>query len=82
MSFEEFKNSMFYAKLPTRWPVEAAVAALTFAIIAAAFLLLDVSDRTVVVLGSIALAWFGIRIAIVAVRSRGQGPPMGPGRLD
>jgi hypothetical protein len=80
--FEEFKNSLLYAKLPTHWAVEAAVAATTLAFIAAALLLLDVNDRTLAVLGAIGAAWFGSRIAIVAVRARRAGPPMGPGRID
>jgi hypothetical protein len=69
--FEEFKQSLLYARLPSHWSVEAAVAALTFAVLAAALLLLEVQDRTFAVLGSIAVAWFGVRIAIVAVRGRG-----------
>jgi hypothetical protein len=62
---------------PTHWAVEAAVAAAPFAILAAALLLLEASDRTLAVLAAIAAAWFGIRIAIVAVKGRhprwGQG---------
>jgi hypothetical protein len=80
MFLEEFKNSLLYAKLPTHWAVEAAVAAATFAILAAAMLLLDAGDRSVAILAAIAAAWFGIRIAIVAVRAR--RPPMGRGRID
>ncbi|GAA2151649.1 MULTISPECIES: hypothetical protein [Glycomyces] len=80
MFLEEFKQSLLYAKLPTHWAVEAAVAAATFAVLAAAYLLLDASDRTFAVLSAIAAVWFGARIAIVAVR--GRRPPMGPGRID
>jgi hypothetical protein len=43
-------------------------------------LLLDAGDRSVAILAAIAAAWFGIRIAIVAVRAR--RPPMGRGRID
>ncbi|GAA2146818.1 hypothetical protein [Glycomyces algeriensis] len=82
MFLEEFKNSLLYAKLPTHWAVEAAVAATTFAVIAAALLLLDAGDRTAMVLGAAAVVWFGSRIAIVAVRARRSGPPMGPRRID
>ncbi|MDN3242643.1 hypothetical protein [Glycomyces tritici] len=82
MFLEEFKNSLLYARLPTHWAVEAAVAATTFAVIAAAVLLLDPGDRTVLVLGAAAAVWSGSRIAVVAVRARRQGPPMGPGRID
>jgi hypothetical protein len=80
MFLEEFKNSLLHDKFPTHWAVEAAVAAATFAILAAALLLLEASDRTLAVLAAIAAAWFGIRVAIVAVR--GRRPPMGPGRID
>lgn len=79
---EEFKDSLLYARLPTRWTAEAAVAATTFAILAAALLLLDVRDRTLAILGAIGAVWFGARIAIAAVRARRPGPPMGPGRID
>lgn len=70
MFLEEFKNSLFYARLPTRWSVEAAVAAVSLAFVAGALLLLDVRPRTVAVLGAIGVVWFGSRIAIVAVRGR------------
>lgn len=80
MFFEEFKQSLLYAKLPTHWAVEAAVAAVTAAILAAAFLLLDVSDRARAVLAAIAAVWFGARIVIIAVK--GRRPPMGRGRVD
>jgi hypothetical protein len=82
MFLEEFKNSLLYAKLPTHWAVEAAVAATTFAVIAAALLLLDVSGGTRAFLGAAWVVWFGSRIAVVAVRARRGGPPMGPGRID
>lgn len=70
MFFEEFKHSLLYAKLPTRWPVEVAVAASTFAIMGVLLLLLDVSDRAFAVLAAIAAVWFGARIALVAVKGR------------
>lgn len=80
MFLEEFKNSLLYAKLPSHWATEAAVAVVTVAVAAGAFVLLDVSDRRVLVVGAVGAAWFGVRIAIIAVRRRSR--PMGPGRLD
>ena len=67
---EEFKDSFLYAKLPTRWTVEAAVAATTLALMGVLLLLLDVSGRTLVFVGAVAAVWFGSRIALVAVKAR------------
>ncbi|MCC3763060.1 hypothetical protein K3N28_08250 [Glycomyces sp. TRM65418] len=70
MFLEEFKNSLFYSRLPTRWSVEAAVAAFSLAFLVGALLLLDADPRTLAVIGAIGVVWFGSRIAIVAVRGR------------
>lgn len=70
MFLEEFKNSLIHGALPTRWVAEAAVAATTFALLGTAHLVLDVSTRTLVVIGAIATAWFGTRIAIIAAKGR------------
>ncbi|HEX2144873.1 MAG TPA: hypothetical protein VHG10_10235 [Glycomyces sp.] len=71
MFFEEFKASLFYAKLPSHWGTEAVVAVLSLGLVLAALAAFEVSTRTLTVLGAVGVAWFGSRIAIIAVKGRG-----------